>query len=258
LALHFCAVADFPCLFRPASLLIESMMQQIRDFMETMRPYWPTVALAATWLGIVFISLRQRFHWGKKQFLSRVNLSVNYLADGKLAMRTLAERRATDIWPNDYGVSLVMKAAAKTTVAQPFIRLKQQKDVEFVNRAVLNAISEQFAMVYLAAAIGVPVRTAIFLFALTYERYEAIRTLKLRVLLIEENTLRRLFGPEGAAEQLAVRDVVMASRLQTLRLMHKLYVKEPEALGRIELGVVAPVEEETSSATVADIDLTEG
>jgi hypothetical protein len=218
------------------------MMQQLRDFMEYMRPYWPTVALIVTWVCIFLLYLRQRFHWGKKQFLGRVNLSLNYVARGTLVMRTLAEWESSALWSNAYGVALVTKAAGKTTVEQPFIRLKQSRDVEFVNRAVLNAISQQFAPVHLAAALGAPVRLANFLFALTYERYKEIRTLKLRVLLIEEETLRRLFGPNHEADQLAVRDVVYSARLQTLRLMYDLYIKEPEVLGRIELGVTVPLD----------------
>lgn len=214
------------------------MMQRVREFLEDTRPYWSNAALVVTWLGILVVSLRKRLHWGRKQFLGRVNLSVNYVSDGRLAMRTLAEREATAVWPNEYGVKLVLKAAAKTTVGQPFIRLKRQKDVEFVNRALLNAVSEQFAGAHLAAALGVPLRSGTFLFALTYERYPNIRTLKLRVLLIEEGTLERLFGPEGVVGRMEAADPVHASRLETLRLMYRLYREEPEAVGRVELGVV--------------------
>ena len=162
------------------------MSQMIRDFMEFMRPYWPTVALAVTWAGIVLLYIRRRSMWGKKHFQDRVNFSLNYVANGRLAMRTLAERKAVDIWLNEYGVGLVTRTASKTTEAQPFIQLKDPKDMEFVNRAVLNILSELCTPVYLAGALGVPVRTATFLFALTFERFATIRTLKLRVLLIEE------------------------------------------------------------------------
>jgi hypothetical protein len=225
------------------------MMAHIREYLDYMRPYWPTVALAATWLGILLVFMQKRRHWGKKQFLGRVNLSVNYVLDGRLAMRTLGERDASAIWPNEYGVSLVTRAAHKTTLDQPFIRLRDQKDVAFINRAVLNAVSEQFAPAYLAQALGVPVRTATFLFALTYERYENIRTLKLRVLLIEEEPLRRLFGPAQEVNRLDVKDAVYANRLQTLRLMHELYVKDPQALGRIEAAVIAVPERAEVGAT---------
>jgi hypothetical protein len=214
----------------------------IRDFFEALRPYWSTLALLATWAGIGFVYLRRRSQWRRKQFLTQVNFSLNYVKDGTLAMRTLLERPASQVWPNEHGVRMVLAAAQKATVDEPFIVLRQAKDMDFANRAVLNVLSERFADTFLAASLGVPVRAATYCFAITCEKYEEIRTLKLRVLLIEEQMLLELFGPRDGAAGLKIVSQIYRARLQTLRALYRMYVRDRESghpvLGEVELGVV--------------------
>jgi hypothetical protein len=229
-------------------------MQTIRDLLEVMRPHWNSLALAVTWIGIVLVALRRRWHWRRKRFITQVNFSLNYRLGNQLAMRTLLETTATKVWPNEHGVRKVLGAAARATVENPFILLKNAKDREFVNRAVLNALSQRFAEVFVASALGVPVRTATFHFAVTCEKYEEIRTLKLRVLLVEEAALNELFGPDGWADRLEVRNPVYRARLVTLRSLYDLYVKDKgqdtPVLGRVELGVVVGQEQPGAAAAV--------
>jgi hypothetical protein len=217
-------------------------LSAIREFFETLRPYWSTLALLATWTGISVVYLRRRWQWQHKRFLTLVNFSLNYVRNGTLAMRTLLERPASQVWPNEHGVRMVLAAAQKTTVVDPFIVLRQAKDMDFANRAVLNVLSERFADTFLAASLGAPARTANFCFAITCEKYEDIRTLKLRVLLVEEQTLMELFGPKDEAAKLEITSSIYRARLQTLRGMHRLYVQDRESgrpvLGEVELGVV--------------------
>jgi hypothetical protein len=156
-------------------------------------------------------------------------------------MRTLLEKPATQVWLNEYGVRKVLAAAQRTTAGQPFVVLADPRDMDFANRAVLNQLSEQFAPAYLAAALGRPVRAGTFRFAITCERYEEIRTLKLRVLVVAEQALTDLFGPADGAAQVEAPGVVLRSRLTTLRGMYDLYLHDKGAprpvLGQIELGV---------------------
>jgi hypothetical protein len=209
-----------------------------------MRPHWNTVALALTWLGILVVAVRRRFHWSRKQFLTQVNFSLNYRVGNSLTMRTLLEAPAIRVWLNEYGVATVLRAAARTTVADPFILMKKPADRDFAHRAVLNLLSERFADAYVAASLGVPVRTATFLFAVTFERFAVMRTQKVRVILAEELFLRALFGPADGAATLEIRNPIYQARLQTLRLLHSLLEKEKQLgqplLGRVELGVVLP------------------
>ena len=217
-------------------------MDALWRFFEAVRPHLPLVTLAFTWAGIAFVAWRRRGHWRRKQFLAQVNFSLNYVAGDDLAMRTLLETTASQVWLNDYGVRIVLAAAQKVPVGQPFLVLPNPKDQEFVLRAALNVLSERFAEAYLAASLGLPVRTAPYLFGISCEKYGEIRTLKVRVLLIAEQTLGELFGPAGRANDLHPSSPHLQARLQTLRTMYDLYLKDRASdrpvLGRAELGIV--------------------
>jgi hypothetical protein len=232
-------------------------MEKFQQFMEFMRPHWSGLALLGTWLCIAIVAIRRRMAWRSKRFLTRVNFSLNYCLGKQLAMRTLTEKGAVEVWPNEYGVRKVFTAAARATVAHPFIALKNPKDQDFVNRAVLNVLSERFADTYVAAALGVPITTGTFCFALTFEKYQEMRTLKLRVLIVEERTLQSLFGPAGEAKKLEVRNPVYKTRLTTLEAMYAVYCQDKDSpnpvLGRIELGVVAPGSGETGGNGPAEV-----
>jgi hypothetical protein len=219
-------------------------MGWIERISETMQPHWHTVALVLTWLGILFVALRRRFHWSRKRFLTQVNFSLNYRVGNSLAMRTLLESPAIQVWLNEYGVAKVLRSAARTTLEDPFILMKDPTEREFTHRAVLNVLSQRFADTFVAAALGVPVRTTTFLFVVTFERYTVMRTQKVRVLLAEESFLHGLFGPANGVATLEVHNPIYQDRLQTLRLLHGLLQREKQLgqplLGRIELGVVLP------------------
>lgn len=218
-------------------------MEHLLQFSEFMRPHWNTAALVLTWLGIGFVWMRRRQQWRRKQFLAQVNFSLNYVAEGGLAMRTLLETKASDVWLNEYGVRHVYAAAKRATVDQPYLVLANAQDRDFANRAVLNVLSERFAETYLAASLGLPTRTAPYVFGITFEKYGEIRTLKLRVLVVAEATLVDLFGPQNAATKLRIPNAILQARLTTLRIMYDLYVKDRGAerptLGHMELGVRA-------------------
>ena len=216
------------------------------SFVELLKSLWEhhrnNVALAITWIGIVVVYVRKRILWRRKEFMSQVNFSLNYADAGRLMMRTLLETTAEKVWLNDFGAKLVAAAAQKTTVGHPFIALDDAKDQDFVNRAVLNVLSELFAESFVAASLGMPVKRANYCFALTCEKYAGVRTLKLRVIIIEEQTLLTLFGTGGAGDTLLVSLPHHQDRLKTLQGIHDMYVREKTTgrhdLGHVELGVV--------------------
>jgi hypothetical protein len=217
-------------------------MERLHDFLDTMRPHWSALALLVTWAGIAFVGIRRRLHWRKKRFLAQVNFSLNYRIGNSLAMRTLIERDATDVWFNEYGVKLVFAAAARTSEEDPFLTFKNPTDQDFVNRAVLNVLSSRFAETFVAASLGLPVRSANYCFAVSCEKFKIMRTIKLRVLIMEEQEMIELFGPEGVADQLEVCNPVYSNRLRSLRAMYRVYEKDQGSthpiLGKVELGIV--------------------
>jgi hypothetical protein len=108
---------------------------------------------------------------------------------------------------------------------------------------VLNVLSERFAEAYLAASMGRPVRSAQYVFAITCENYEQMRTRKLRVLVVERNTLERDFDPDRQPEEgIGLEQPHHRDRLTTLQSMHRLMRQQEPAPGgvleTVELGLV--------------------
>lgn len=217
-------------------------MHHIHHLIEYVKAYGGAFSLAITWAAIAWVYLAKRSNWSRKQFLTHVNFSLNYVLDGRLVMRTLVEVPATDVWLNDLGVRKVHKAAGRTTPDQPFVSLPDPDDMAFLYRAVLNVFSEKFADAYVAQSMGLPVESATYWFAITMERYEDIRTLKLRVLLVEQRALGTVFAPVPPdGKKVDVPNAMYGARLRTLQAMHDLHRRAGEAgvlkLGRVVLGV---------------------
>jgi hypothetical protein len=211
----------------------------LSDRTEFIRLYGPTVALGATWAGIVYIWWQRRTAWKQKHFLSRVNFSINYIQDDALAMRTLLELPADEVWLNEHGSQAVTDASRRTTIEDPYVQLQDAADQNFIHRAVLNALSQRYAEGYLAASLGLPVARDEYVFGITCEKFDEIRTLKVRVLLIREATLVELFGPAGRGVAVAVASPWLRARMQTLEKMYRHYLDDRnrpnQVLGRIEL-----------------------
>jgi hypothetical protein len=207
----------------------------VTDFV---RDHGAKLTAAVSWLGLGWLYFRRRSEWARKEFRQQVNFSLNYLIDGKLAMRTLLELPARDVWLNDRGVKLVLAAAGKTTADDPFLTLPDPADAAFLDRAALNVLSEKFADVFLAQSIGLPVTTTVYRFAVTCERFEVMRTVKLRVLVAREADLDGVFDPAHPQHPVVqADDVIMTQRLRTLVAMHRRHKKGDRPLGWVELGL---------------------
>jgi hypothetical protein len=85
------------------------------------------------------------------------------------------------------------------------------------------------------------VKTADYLFALTYERYAEMRTRKLRVILIRPDDLDAIAADDGS---IVADGTAYADRLQTLRAFAGHHRRSEAAdairLGRVTLGVLVP------------------
>jgi hypothetical protein len=188
----------------------------------------------------------QRRRWKSKTFVHEVNISLNDVVDDTLHLRTLRESLIDRIWLNESAANLVRNWAAKTTEERPFIVLPahMKSDMEYVKRAVINALSETMAPTFIARATGVAVPTAEFIFGITYERYGALPTRKLRVMVARRDLLESRFAPavdESESDKLKVLAETHRDRIRTLRAMARMLQSadpaEQAALGTLELGV---------------------
>lgn len=199
---------------------------------------WKLIILIATWAGILIGWYRRRRSWRDRHFARLVNLSLNHVVDGRLQFRTLLEESADRVWLNDYGIGRVLEAARQATADDPFLRLDDAEEMNMVNRAVLNVLSEHFAQAHLAVSLGLPVRLADYVFGITHERYGQLRTHKLRVMVIREDLLAR-FAPGSADPVEPPNQQIHRDRHQTLQVMAALW-QAPVGrarLGKLELGI---------------------
>ena len=205
---------------------------------------WELALLLATWSVISIVSIRRQYDWRHRRFTQQVNFSLTTPVerDGSqiLLLRTLLEDGASNVWLNEYGVSRVLKAARLTTREMPFLRIAQLRDRDLVLNAVLNVLSERFSDAFVARAVGIPIKTDVFLFGLTWERYGEMKTQKLRVILIKRADLESLFGEGSEKRDIGVVEDSHRPRIETLRRMFELWTssnrEDRDMIREVELG----------------------
>lgn len=179
---------------------------------------------------------RMRVAWTNRQFLSRVNFSVNYIEEDFLKIRTLRESDLDRIIVNNrHGKRVVLRALKHTTIEKPFLEFPE-RDRWVILNAVLNELSEQFARGFVAISMGVPVTTATYVFGLTCERDPRVKMNKIRVMLIEKGLLLQI---DEIGEQLQFESPSHTVRLDTLKRMKEIYLDggRSKNLLEVELGI---------------------
>src|SRR5262249_53405879 len=82
--------------------------------------------------------------WEQKQFLGRINLSLNCLSDGWLKIRTIFERSLEEVFLNPVAIEKVRSASLQTTAANAILAIDKD-DRWYLLNFVLNAVAENFA-----------------------------------------------------------------------------------------------------------------
>ena len=182
-------------------------------------------------VGWYFGKWRARAHWKKQEFLDRLNLSLNTIDNGVLKIRTLSEKRCEEVFLNSVAADMVQQLARRTTPADPILPISQTDTWYYLN-AVLNDLSEQFAVGLLKRDLGAPVTTAIYLVALTCESAGDMRTRKIRAMVVKKSLLTNLptEPPQFESDR-------HNTRWQTLQFMSAEYVKSPWRFLEVELCV---------------------
>ena len=173
----------------------------LREAIEVTNAYLSHVAiflfLSTVTASILF--LRERFEWKRARFESRLNISLNFVLNGVLRIRTIHEDDVKNVVLSSYARRLMKKAARNTTLEDPFLHFANKQDAWMVSNEILNTVSSRFGPQIISAVLrGMPSGEAKFLMAITWERDAEIRIQKLRVMLIQEDELRNLCGhPDG-------------------------------------------------------------
>jgi hypothetical protein len=207
----------------------------MRELLDTITEYahdhWIKFVVAMVFMaaGWWFGKRRAAAQWKRREFLGRINFSLNTLQDGKLLIRTLAEKRCEEVFLNLIATEKVIAAARETTAADPTLPLPQD-DYWFYLNPVLNELSEQFSLGMLRRDMGLPVERGAYLIALTSERAGEVRTQKIRAMVIHQTLLENL--PEEEPEYESQNH---ATRWKTLQSLAKLYKTQPWKFQEVEI-----------------------
>jgi hypothetical protein len=206
----------------------KALLEQI---WHLLREHWlnwiiSVVLLAiGTWWG----RRRARAEWSKKRFLHRINFSLNIIRDGQLFIRTLIEEDSHNVFLNDIAVACVEAAAHRTTADNPILPLKHD-DRWYLLNAVLNEISERFALGFVKQEMGAPVTSAVYLVCLTYENAGALKTRKIRAMIIRKDLLLNLPAAPPQFER-----PHHSTRFDTLKRMAATYSKDSDNFLEVEI-----------------------
>ncbi|MEM1227683.1 MAG: hypothetical protein AAGJ40_18440 [Planctomycetota bacterium] len=162
---------------------------------------WPELLWIAVAAGVAsaLAGRRSVAQWQQREFLDRLNVSLTYIDQGTLQIRTILEMDVEDIFLNRAAASELVKLAKGTTPENPLIPIKAEDRWYYLN-AVLNEVSERFAEGHMKHAVGADVTEEQFLIALTCERAGRVRTQKIRALLMKQSFLENLPEDEPSYE----------------------------------------------------------
>lgn len=224
---------------------------------EFISEHWLKVLfiIGATALGWLIKKILDRRRWFRRQFLSRVNFSLNMVTEGTLRIRTLIEKELKEVLlDNEQAMRIVLKTARNTTVQDPFVPLPKD-EAWLVLIAILNELAEKFAPGTLAADLGIPVVKESYVFGLTSEPDQDVRVRKLRVMIIRESLLRQIAA--GEIPEPKYEAPTHNVRWKTLGEMARRFLDEAEGkrdklLRDIELCFATPSAAQSARTTLRD------
>lgn len=217
------SVQDLEC---DMPIWFDQLLQNIRDHGSKL-----LAAAVFTVIGWGVARWRSKRSWARRDFLNRLNFSLNVLQDGKLLIRTLMEKKSEDVFLNQSAVERVLASAKLTTAKNPFLPLPQADYWYFLNQ-VLNELAEKFATSSLKRDLNLSVTSARYLICLTSESAGEIRTRKVRAMIIRKDQLLTL-----PTEKPIFESEHHITRWETLHLMKEAYQKQPHLFLEMELGV---------------------
>lgn len=177
------------------------MTELLQSLLRYFADNWPEILWigAAASLASYFAGRRARARWQKRDFLDRLNVSLNSIEDGTLRIRTVLEMDCIDIFLNATAAKEIVKLAKQTTPTDSLIPIPKADCWQYLN-AVLNEISERFSAGQIKRDLGIPVQRGDYLLCLTCERAGEIRTQKIRAMLVRKSLLVDLPADEPAYE----------------------------------------------------------
>ena len=208
-----------------------SFAEILAGLSELIERHWlkAIFAVAVTLFGWWYARWRAQRDWKRREFFNRLNISLNSIDGGVLRIRTLLEDPLDQVFLNLAAADLVRKAAQHAEPGKPILPLPSEERW-FVHNEVLNQLAELFAAGQLRHDLGVPTRSAIYVIALTCEKAGAMRTYKVRAMMMRKDALLSLPQEVPQFER-----PTHSTRFETLRTLAAAYNDDPEQFIEMEL-----------------------
>ncbi len=206
----------------------QNLLQHAIDIFKNLSFLGAFVGAAA---GALVVRYRAKRQYDRKDFLDRLHVSLNMLADGQLKIRTILERPLGEVMLNDHVKTKVLAAARSATPEKPLLELSQN-DATFVLNCVVNVTAEHFCSGFFREDVGRPNDATLYAIFLTCEPVGEVRQRKVRALLVRPEFLRDF--PYRDAMPKLEREW-HTDRVKTLRSAAELYIKRPELFSHLEL-----------------------
>jgi len=166
-----------------------------------------------------------------REFLDRINVSLNLLADGKLKIRTIFERPLDEVIHNPHVAEELRRAALSASINDEAVVHVPSRSWFLLN-CILNAIAERFSEGAFREERGSPVVRTVYAFWVTCEPVKEQRERKIRVFLLRKELLQAFpfLDEMPLLETEKHRDRVIA-----LRRASQLFQTNPEYFSTIEI-----------------------
>ena len=212
---------------------MDTLTQVFEALSDKLDDHWVKIVTGFVIMAIGWFLGRRRAAkaWEKKEFLDRLNVSLSHVSDETLRIRTLLEKASIEVFLNQLVVEKVMDAAGKTTPEDPILPLPTDDYWYYLN-SVLNEVAEHFAAGQIKRDLGKPVDCGNYLITLTNECDGAIRTRKVRALVVRRDLLENL--PE---EMPKLESPNHKTRWKTLGQLAAAWKKEPHKFLSVEICV---------------------
>lgn len=186
--------------------------------------------------GLVFMGWligrwRSAGDWRAQRFRDRVHISLTSLKDGQILIRTLAEKPMVELFGNEVAARSVRAATARATQDDPILDLPRDAYWRYLN-GLVNELSQLCVRGHIAADLGVSTNHGTYVFCLTCETAPAVRTRKVRVLVVRKDRITDL--PDRVPTIARDQDIV---RWQTLLALAKQLPRTPWRFGEVDLSV---------------------
>lgn len=182
----------------------------------------------------IFVSRQARKNLSRREFLDRLNFSLNIVKDGRLRIRTLIEKPTAEVFLNPAITKMVNRAANQTTEDDCLLPINDGGDYWLCLNALLNVVSEKFSDGFLKLDMDAAANAQTYVMCLTCEVADNIKTRKVRAMLIKKSVLQNF-----PTHDLAVDFPSHTTRIVTLRQIARDYCsgEKKERFVEIELCV---------------------